>query len=105
MLSDFGLGEDRVIRVVVHVDEAGRDRQPCRIDPPRSRRGLEIADGRDAPAADPDVRSNGGSALPVEHRAAGDQQVVGLLRRRTRAGGGEEEKCQEGNVEVTRMTG
>ena len=41
------------------------------------------------------VRSNRRSALPVEHRAAGDQQVVGLLRRRTCAGGGEEEKCQE----------
>jgi hypothetical protein len=58
-------------------------------------RGLEIADGRDAPAADRYVRSHGRCALAVEHRAAGDQKVVRVLRRRTSAGGDEEERYQE----------
>ena len=34
----LGLDEDRVVRVVVHVDEAGRDGQARRVDAPRRRR-------------------------------------------------------------------
>ena len=61
---------------------------PDGIDPARRRRGLEIADGGDASAADPHVRAHGRSALPVDHRAAGDQEVVGLLLSGARAGAG-----------------
>jgi hypothetical protein len=52
---------------------------------------VQIADRRDALAADPDVRAHGRCALAIEHRAAGDEQVVRLLRRRTCACGSEEE--------------
>ena len=98
-LPDHALGlgfhEDRVVRVVVHVDEARSDRQARRIDPPRRRRRAEITDGRDASASNPHVRSYGRSALAIQYRTAGDQEVVRLLGRGASAGGGEKETEQD----------
>jgi len=77
--------------VVVDIDEAWRNRQARRIDPARCRSGVEIADGRDAPVANPHVRADGGSTFSVQYRAPRDQNVVLLLRGRPCAAGQEED--------------
>jgi hypothetical protein len=63
--------------MVVHVDEAGRDDQPRRIDTARSRRRPEITDSGDAPVSDPDVRPHGTGAFAVAYGpcAAGRAQA------------------------------
>ena len=55
----------------------------------------EIADRRDTAGAYPDVGAHGGCAFAVQHGAAGDDEVVGLLRGGTGAGR-EAQRCEKG---------
>jgi hypothetical protein len=61
-----------------HVDEAGRDRLPGRVDDRARLRGAEVTDAGDAVAADGDVGPPSWSAAAVVDRAAADDDVVGL---------------------------
>ena len=76
------------------VDETGRDRQAGRINTARRRRGPEIPEGCDPPAANTHIRAHRWSALTVQNRAARDHKIVGLLCGWPRAGRGEEQAEQ-----------
>ena len=75
----LGLHEDRVVRVVVHVDEAGGHGEPLRIDPAIGRRAPQVADAGNLPVANADVGHHGRCPVAVEHRPLSDQQVIANL--------------------------
>ena len=70
-------GEQRQLRVHVHVDEAGSDRQAGGVDGGVRRGGAQVADGGDRVALQADVRRVGGTAGAVDDRAAGDEHGEG----------------------------
>jgi hypothetical protein len=61
-----------------HVDEAGRDDQPGRVDHLAGFRVLEPADGGDPAVAHADVGEEPGRAGAVDHASAADDDVVAL---------------------------
>ena len=70
-------GEQRQLRVHVHVDEARSDRQAGGVDGGVRRGGAEVADGGDRFALQADVRRVGGTAGAVDDRTAGDEHGEG----------------------------
>ena len=78
--------DQRRLGVAEHVDEAGRDGEPGRVDLLASALGAEIADRRDAIVEDRDVADLPRRAGAVVDRAVADHDVV-LRRRRLRAAG------------------
>jgi hypothetical protein len=70
-------------RPAQHVDEAGRDNEPGRIDRRLRWGAVERADGGDAIAQDSHISGPGGRSGAVDDAAVADDQVV---FRRTAAG-------------------
>ena len=85
-LPDFALRtairDERLRRPGKHIDEAGRDREPARIDRHLGRSAFEIADAGDAIAAQRNVRLPSFAARSVVDRTAPDNDVELLRRRR-----------------------
>ena len=85
MLSAFGSQQDRVVRVVVDVDEARRDGEAGGVDATTGLGRLQVANCDEAAVADADVGRHRWRAVAVDDGPAGDQQVVRRLRRRAGA--------------------
>ena len=90
-LSDLRLRErlllQRLVRVVVHVDEAGRQHQAARIDDRVVRLRLECADPLDAIADDADIRgAQRGAGTVRDLRVDDDRATSRRLLLRCRAG-------------------
>ncbi len=69
--------DQRLLRVRQHVDEAGRDREPGRIDLALAVRVAEVAHGRDPVAVDRDVPDPRRRPGAVDEQAVADDHVVG----------------------------
>ena len=102
VLRGAGLvGDDRLVAVVVEVDEAGGDDQAGAVDRLADLAGRELADGDDPIAADGHVARDGGRTCAVENLSAAEEEIgvdrrggvlgerIGLTQRRKRK---EEEK-------------
>ena len=86
------VGREDAVGVRVHVDEAGHDVLPRRVDDAGGGCVGELADGDDLVVVDADVGGECWAARAVEHLAAPDEDVEVLAG----GGGGEEEEGEEG---------
>ena len=75
--------------VRVRVDEAGGDPEPAGVDDPARARGVDQPDGDHPVTGDGNVGAIPGVAGAVDDKAAGDDEVVGLLGQRCRCRHGE----------------
>jgi hypothetical protein len=75
------VGDQRDVRVRVHVDEARREHPAARVDRPH-RRCRRVADADDAALCDGDRAAPGGCTGPVDNLRVGDDQIrlAGLRR-------------------------
>ena len=67
--------EKSAVRMGVHVDKAGRDRQPRRIDHPVGLRFRQVADRSDLFTRDPDICPHARRPGAVDHGTAGDDRI------------------------------
>ena len=84
------IAEQRVVRVVVNVDEAGRDDEARGVDGPLRRFASELTDGGDSVAGEGKVGDVAGVARAVGEAAVTDEDVV--VRGEEREGGEEGEE-------------
>ena len=82
--------KDRHLRLPEHVDKAGRDHLPARVNGALARGRAKVADGGDSAVADTDVSGIPRRTGPIDDVAAGDHQVEG--RAGLRAGVEDEEQ-------------
>jgi hypothetical protein len=82
-----------IVRVRVHVDEAGRDDEAAGVDALRGLRAGQVANRGDAPVANADVGDARRRARAVDHAAAGQDHVERAPRLRRGPGQRERQKC------------
>jgi hypothetical protein len=75
----LGLGDDGGIRVVVHVDESGRNDEALGVDGPFASSLAKVADRCDLAGADADIGQPTVSAGAVDHGSVRNDDVVRFL--------------------------
>src|SRR5687768_11775843 len=75
----LGLGDDGGIRVVVHVDESGRNDEALGVDSPLAGRFAQVPDRCDLAGADADIGQPTASAGAVDHGSVRNDDVERFL--------------------------